>query len=81
MADGRCRLRAPQIGGDEMCELAARDINRYRVIRRLDIGSVARRMVLDPQLRHRRNDAQIAVILIVVVLEHHSPKVLVRIRS
>src|SRR6516162_9166359 len=52
-----------------MNDLPLREIDGHGIIRRLGASPVARRVILDPQLRIRDDDPKIAVILIIVVLQ------------
>ena len=55
----------------EMNQLAGRQIDGDKIVGRLGLLVIAGRMILDAQLARRRDDAEITVVLIVVVLEDH----------
>ena len=50
-------------------ESARGEIDRHDIVRRLGAGAVAGRMVFDAQLGRRDDNAQIPVILVIIVLE------------
>jgi hypothetical protein len=52
-------------------ELAACEIDRDDVVRRLGGACVRRRMILDPELLLHNDDAEVAKVLVVVILEPH----------
>ncbi len=62
--------RASEIAGVEMHQLATLEVYRHEIVRGLGRWSVARGMILDSQLFCGNHDPQIAVVLVVIVLQH-----------
>lgn len=53
-----------------MSQFTGFELDGYKIVRRLRLRAVARRMILDAQLKRIRDHTQIAIVLIIVILEH-----------
>src|SRR5271170_194253 len=65
------RRRPSEVVGGWLHQPPLSQVHGHRIVRRLGNGAIARRVILDAQLRRRHEQAQVAVVQAIVAFENN----------